>query len=68
MPDLESAKDRIKELENQLEDASRKLEEQEDKQKQIYLKMYCKGQEAARLEHETQVREDENMYIHFYFF
>lgn len=55
VPELDTARDRIKELEVQLEEASKKLQEQEDKQKQSYLQMYNKGQEAARLEHENRV-------------
>lgn len=55
MPDLEAAKERIKELENQLEDACRKLEEQEDEQKQKYLRTYAQGQEDAKLGNERQV-------------
>lgn len=68
VPDLDVARDRIKDLEHQLEEASRKLEEQEDKHKQLYLQMYSQGQEAARLEHENQVRDDDNYNVDFYFF
>ncbi|XP_049826578.1 protein quick-to-court isoform X2 [Aethina tumida] len=57
VPELDTARDRIKELEVQLEEASKKLQEQEDKQKQSYLQMYNKGQEAARLEHENRLME-----------
>ncbi|XP_017786516.1 PREDICTED: myosin-11 isoform X2 [Nicrophorus vespilloides] len=57
VPDLDNAKDRIKELESQLEDALRKLEEQDDKHKQVYLQMYAQGQEAAKVEREQQVME-----------
>lgn len=55
VPDLETAKERIRELEAQLEEASQKLQQQEEKQKQMYLQMFNQGQEAARLEHEKQV-------------
>lgn len=55
VPELDVAKDKIKELENQLEDACHKLSQQEDKQKQTYLEMYNKGQEAERLEREHRV-------------
>lgn len=55
VPDLETAKERIRELEQQLEEACRKLEQQEEKQNQMYLQMFSQGQEAARLEHEKQV-------------
>lgn len=64
MPDLDVARERIKDLELQLDEASRKLEEQEDKQKQLYLQMYSQGQEAARLEHEKQVRVDDGNYYY----
>ncbi|XP_063916354.1 protein quick-to-court isoform X2 [Zophobas morio] len=57
VPELDVAKDKIKELENQLEDACHKLSQQEDKQKQTYLEMYNKGQEAERLEREHRVME-----------
>ncbi|ERL85962.1 hypothetical protein D910_03377 [Dendroctonus ponderosae] len=53
VPELDSAKEKIKELELQLEEASRRLEEQEDKAKQTYLQMYSQGQAAARLEQEN---------------
>lgn len=56
VPDLEAAKERIKELEQQLEDACKKLEQQEDKQKQTYLQMYNQGLAAAKLEQEKKVR------------
>lgn len=55
VPDLESARERIKELEQQLEEACKKLEEQESKQKETYLKMYNQGHEAAKLEFDQQV-------------
>uniref|UniRef100_A0AAR5PC19 GRIP domain-containing protein n=1 Tax=Dendroctonus ponderosae TaxID=77166 RepID=A0AAR5PC19_DENPD len=57
VPELDSAKEKIKELELQLEEASRRLEEQEDKAKQTYLQMYSQGQAAARLEQENAVME-----------
>lgn len=57
VPDLEAARERIKELEGKLDEACRKLEEQSDKHKQMYLEMYKQGQEAARLEHEKCVLE-----------
>lgn len=57
VPEVESAKDRIKELEQQLEEASKKLEEQEAKAKETYAKMYTQGQEAAKIERENMVME-----------
>uniref|UniRef100_A0A1Y1NAG1 GRIP domain-containing protein n=2 Tax=Photinus pyralis TaxID=7054 RepID=A0A1Y1NAG1_PHOPY len=55
VPDLDSAKQHIKELEQQLEDACKKLEEEEKKHKESYLQMYNKGQEAAKFEHVRQI-------------
>lgn len=55
VPDLDAARERIKELETQLEEACQKLEQQEDKQKQTYLQMYTQGQAAAKLEQEKKV-------------
>lgn len=57
VPDLDAAKERIKELEQSLDDACRKLEESEDKSKQMYLQMYRQGQQAAKLEQEKHVNE-----------
>jgi hypothetical protein len=34
----------------------RSVEEQEERHKSMYLKMYMKGQEAAKFEHADQVR------------
>lgn len=55
VPDYEQAKERIRELEKQLEDLQHKLYEQEDKQKKIYLHMYTKEQEAERIAQADQV-------------
>lgn len=55
VPDYEHAKERIRELEKQLEDLQRKLVEHEEKQKQMYLHMYQKGQEAERIARADQV-------------
>lgn len=63
VPDLQTAKERIKELEQQLEEASEKLQQQEEKQKQMYLQMFNQGQEAARLEQEKQVINRVNVFI-----
>ncbi|KAI9584222.1 hypothetical protein GQX74_010557 [Glossina fuscipes] len=57
VPDYEHAKERIRELEKQLEDLQRKLVEHEEKQKQMYLHMYQKGQEAERIARADQVLE-----------
>lgn len=56
VPDYEHAKERIRELEKQLEDLQRKLCEHEEKQKQMYLHMYQKGQEAERIARADQVK------------
>lgn len=55
MPELETARDRIKELEQRLEEASRNLEEQESKAAETYKKMYEQGKEAMKLERENLV-------------
>ncbi|XP_059618837.1 protein quick-to-court isoform X2 [Phlebotomus argentipes] len=57
VPDYEQAKERIRELEKELEVLQAKLREQEDKQNKMYLHMYAKGQEAERLSHADQVME-----------
>ncbi|RZC38071.1 myosin heavy chain, clone 203 [Asbolus verrucosus] len=57
VPELDLAKEKIKELESQLEEACQKLAQQEEKQKKTYLEMYNQGQEAARLERENKVME-----------
>lgn len=50
LPNYEQAKERIHSLEKQLEEASKQLEEEENKHKAIYLQMYNKGVEAAKFE------------------
>lgn len=55
VPDYEQAKERIRELERQLEDLQQKLQEQEDKQNKMYLHMFAKGQEAERIQHADKV-------------
>lgn len=45
VPDYEQAKERIRELEKQLDDLQRKLVSYEQKQKQMYLHMYQQGQQ-----------------------
>ncbi|XP_020714222.1 mucin-5AC isoform X2 [Ceratitis capitata] len=57
VPDYEHAKERIRELEKQLEDLQRKLAEHEDKQNKMYLHMYQKGQEAERIARADQALE-----------
>lgn len=56
VPDYEHAKQRIRELEKQLEDLQRKLIEHEEKQNKMYLHMYQQGQEAERITRADQVR------------
>lgn len=46
VPDYEQAKERIRELEKQLDDLQRKLASYEQKQKQMYLHMYQQGQDV----------------------
>ncbi|KAH8392326.1 hypothetical protein KR215_006028 [Drosophila sulfurigaster] len=57
VPDYEHAKQRIRELEKQLEDLQRKLIEHEDKQNKMYLHMYQQGQEAERISRADQALE-----------
>ncbi|XP_053961053.1 protein quick-to-court isoform X1 [Anastrepha ludens] len=57
VPDYEHAKERIRELEKQLEDLQRKLAEHEEKQNKMYLHMYQKGQEAERIARADQALE-----------
>lgn len=61
-PSMDSADAKIIDLEKQLEITKTELleqktmmDEQEERNKQMYLKMYSKGQEAARLEAADQV-------------
>ncbi|XP_038109033.1 uncharacterized protein LOC6040130 isoform X1 [Culex quinquefasciatus] len=55
VPDHEQAKERIRELEKQLEELHLQLQEQEDKANKMYLHMYAKGQEAERQEQADRV-------------
>ncbi|PNF14350.1 hypothetical protein B7P43_G05566 [Cryptotermes secundus] len=55
--DYDQAKDKIRELEKNNESLRRSMEEQEERHKSMYLKMYMKGQEAAKFEHADQVLE-----------
>ncbi|XP_011306133.1 uncharacterized protein qtc [Fopius arisanus] len=61
-PSMDAALVRVKELEEELESTKTMLneqktllDEQEERNKQMYLKMYAKGQEAARLEQADQI-------------
>ncbi|XP_021932775.1 uncharacterized protein LOC110836184 isoform X2 [Zootermopsis nevadensis] len=55
--DYDRGQDRIRELDKNNESLRRSIEEQEDRHKSMYLKMYMKGQEAAKFEHADQVLE-----------
>ncbi|EDW03890.1 uncharacterized protein LOC6562309 isoform X2 [Drosophila grimshawi] len=57
VPDYEHAKQRIRELEKQLEDLQRRLVEHEEKQNKMYLHMYQQGQEAERITRADQAME-----------
>ncbi|XP_055381663.1 protein quick-to-court isoform X5 [Condylostylus longicornis] len=57
VPDYEQAKEKIRELEKQLEDLQQKLLEHEETQKKMYLHMYQKGQEAERIARAEQIME-----------
>ncbi|CAH2092960.1 unnamed protein product [Euphydryas editha] len=50
LPNYEQAKERIHVLEKQLEEASRQLQDEEGRQRSMYLQMYNKGREAAKYE------------------
>jgi cell division septum initiation protein DivIVA len=54
--DYDQAQDKIREVEKENETLRRSIEEQEERHKSMYLKMYMKGQEAAKFEHADQVR------------
>lgn len=61
-PAMDIAETRARELEMELEAVKTELSEQktllseqEERNKQMYLKMYAKGQEAARIEQADQV-------------
>lgn len=61
-PAMDVAEARVRELEAELETMKTELteqkalfSEQEERNKQMYLKMYAKGQEAARIEQADQV-------------
>ena len=63
-PSLDTAETRVRELEIELETVKSDLSEQkalvseqEERNKQMYLKMYAKGQEAARIEQADQVKK-----------
>lgn len=64
-PAIDIAEARARELEVELEAVKTELSEQkallseqEERNKQMYLKMYAKGQEAARIEQADQVRNE----------
>ncbi|CAK1555624.1 unnamed protein product [Leptosia nina] len=50
LPNYEQAKERIHLLEKQLEEASRQLQDEDNRQRAMYLQMYNKGMEAAKFE------------------
>lgn len=63
-PSLDTAELRVRELETELETLKSELMEQkallsdqEERNKQMYLKMFAKGQEAARIEQTDQILE-----------
>lgn len=55
MPDYEQAKERIRDLEKQLEEVSKQLAEQEEKQQKMYLQMYSKDKEQIQATTSTHV-------------
>ena len=60
--DYDQAQDKIRQLERDTESQRRSMEEQEERHKTMYLKMYMKGQEAAKFEHADQVRRHKSMH------
>lgn len=50
LPNYEQAKEKIIILEKQLEEATRQLQDEESRHRSVYLQMYNKGMEAAKLE------------------
>lgn len=56
-PAFDRAQDKIRQLESQLEEFKKEMTAQEEWHSQMYLKMYRKGQEAAKFEHADEVLE-----------
>jgi hypothetical protein len=61
--EYDRAQDKIREMERDTESLRRSMEEQEERHKTMYLKMYMKGQEAAKFEHADQVRGHKTMHL-----
>ncbi|XP_058818885.1 protein quick-to-court isoform X2 [Topomyia yanbarensis] len=57
VPDYEQAKERIRELEKQLEELHAQLQNQEHKANKIYLHMYAKGQNGENSQHTDRAIE-----------
>lgn len=55
-PQLDRCQARIQQLEGELERAKDDLTESERRHQSTYLQMFLKGQQAARLQHESEVR------------
>lgn len=55
VPDYEQAKEKIQELEKQLDEVVARLQEQEKSQKDLYLQMYNKGVQTAKFEQQEQL-------------
>ncbi|XP_045500535.1 protein quick-to-court isoform X1 [Colias croceus] len=58
LPNYEQAKERIHVLEKQLEEASRQLQDEENRQRAMYLQMYNKGLEAAKFDLEKEGEQE----------
>lgn len=54
-PKYEELLNKNTELEKENVNLKETLDEQEERHKNVYLKLYMKGREAAKLEHEHQV-------------
>lgn len=51
------AKEKIRDLEKNLDELQKKLQDQEDKTNKMYLHMYTEGQSAERIFHANEVRK-----------
>lgn len=57
LPKYEEAVSKSEDLNKENEELKNSLQEQEQRHRSMYLKMYMKGQEAAKLEHADRVSE-----------
>lgn len=57
LPKYEELVEKNRELEKDNEMLQKTIENQDERHKNVYLKMYLKGQEAEKLQHANQVAE-----------